>query len=277
VEENLTTTLTTAYANYKQNLDALEYYRRFILPNQVTYYRGVIVRRDIDMTAQFGDVVTAQQALATSISSYLTTLGALWTSVVSVADLLQTDDLFQLGQPRAVPALPDLESLPRWPCCHDCPAVGMRNADCGMWSPEKVRNTEFGVRKQEDNRNSAPHTPNPITQAARPEQDAKGVKTSTTPFEDSGRATQVDSGHGSRVDSGCAKLPTNIVKPTKAESLSGLNSKREESPQENEVSRTLPRHLPSLKIRQTPDANDPLLLEQPPPVPAVSGKQEPEI
>lgn len=121
VEENLTTTLATAYASYKQNLDALEDYRRYILPDQVRYYRGVIVRRDIDMAAQFGDVVTAQQALATSISSYLTTLGSLWSSVVSVADLLQTDDLFQLGQPRPVLALPDLESLAPWPCCHECP------------------------------------------------------------------------------------------------------------------------------------------------------------
>src|SRR6266851_3914508 len=39
VEENLTTTLATAYAGYVQNLDALEYYRRYILPDQVTYYR----------------------------------------------------------------------------------------------------------------------------------------------------------------------------------------------------------------------------------------------
>ncbi|HEV2948769.1 MAG TPA: TolC family protein [Gemmataceae bacterium] len=76
VEENLTTNLTTAYASYKQNLDGLEYYRRYILPDQVRYYRGVIVRRDIDMAAQFGDLVTAQQALATSISSYLSTLGS---------------------------------------------------------------------------------------------------------------------------------------------------------------------------------------------------------
>jgi cobalt-zinc-cadmium efflux system outer membrane protein len=274
VEENLTTTLAMAYSSYKQNLDALEDYRRYILPNQVTYYRGVIVRRDIDNTAQFGDVVTAQQALATSISNYLTTLGSLWMSVVSVADLLQTDDLFQLGQPRAVPALPDLNALPAWPCCHECPPSGggLHGGSCistpasaGKPAPVNVSTSRIGV--------------------AGPEQDVKRVKTTTMPFEDSGRATHADSGRathadserGTQVDSERTNLPTKVVTPTKAETLSAPSSKREEVPMENEVNRTLPRRLPSLKIRQTPDANDPLLLEQPPSVPAVSGKQEPEI
>ena len=40
VEMNLTNTLAGAFANYKSNLDALEYYRRFILPDEVRYYRS---------------------------------------------------------------------------------------------------------------------------------------------------------------------------------------------------------------------------------------------
>ena len=35
VEKNLTNTLAGAYATYKTNLDALEYYRRYILPDEV--------------------------------------------------------------------------------------------------------------------------------------------------------------------------------------------------------------------------------------------------
>ena len=35
VEMNLTNTLATAYSGYKNNLEALEYYRRYILPDQV--------------------------------------------------------------------------------------------------------------------------------------------------------------------------------------------------------------------------------------------------
>src|SRR6202007_755169 len=99
---------------YKNNLDALEYYRKFILPDQVRYYRGVFRRRQIDPSAAFGDLVTAQQTLATNVTAYLTILGQLWTSVVQVADLLQTDDLFQLGKPQPLPELPDLEHLPSW-------------------------------------------------------------------------------------------------------------------------------------------------------------------
>jgi cobalt-zinc-cadmium efflux system outer membrane protein len=131
VEENLITNLATAYGNYKNNLEALESYRRFILPDQVRYYRGVFDRRQVDAGVAFGDLVTAQQTLVADVTNYLAILGSLWTSVVSVADLLQTDDLFQLGQPREVPALPDLESLAAWPCCHDCPPHGAdRNCEC---------------------------------------------------------------------------------------------------------------------------------------------------
>jgi hypothetical protein len=38
--------------------------------------------------------------------------------VVAVADFLQTDDLFGLGQPRELPPLPDLSQLPPWACPH---------------------------------------------------------------------------------------------------------------------------------------------------------------
>jgi cobalt-zinc-cadmium efflux system outer membrane protein len=124
VEENLTTTLATAYMGYKQNLDALEYYRKYILPNQVIYYRGVYDHYQIVLGSSFGDLVTAQQTLAADVSNYLGILSSLWTSVVAVADLLQTDDLFQMAKPHAVPSLPDLDSLQAWPCCHDCPPAG---------------------------------------------------------------------------------------------------------------------------------------------------------
>jgi cobalt-zinc-cadmium efflux system outer membrane protein len=118
VEMALTNALGIAYTNYKNNLDALEYYRKYILPDQVRTYRGIFERRRIDPSLGFVDLVTAQQSLATNVTTYLGILGTLWTSVVSVADLLQTDDLFQLSQPRELPALPDLETLPGWFCPH---------------------------------------------------------------------------------------------------------------------------------------------------------------
>jgi cobalt-zinc-cadmium efflux system outer membrane protein len=122
-ETNLTNLLATAYAGYKQNLDALEYYRRYILRDQVQYYRGVFDRRQVDINAQFNDLVTAQQTLSSSVSTYLGILTSLWSSVVSVADLLETDDLFQFASPKELPAL-DLDRLAAWPCCHTCPPAG---------------------------------------------------------------------------------------------------------------------------------------------------------
>jgi cobalt-zinc-cadmium efflux system outer membrane protein len=121
VEVSLTNSFAAAYLGYKNNLDALEYYRRNILPDLVRYYRGVFDRRQIDPGAAFGDLVTAQQTLATNVTAYLAVLGQLWTSTVSVADFLQTDDLFQVGTPRELPELPDLEHLPPWPCPHPAP------------------------------------------------------------------------------------------------------------------------------------------------------------
>jgi cobalt-zinc-cadmium efflux system outer membrane protein len=118
VELALTQNLATAYSNYKNNLAAVEYYRRYILPDQVRYYRGVYERRRIDPGASFNDMVTAQQTLVGSISSYLGVLGQLWTSVVGVADLLQTNDMYQLARPIELPRVPDLESIQILPCPH---------------------------------------------------------------------------------------------------------------------------------------------------------------
>jgi cobalt-zinc-cadmium efflux system outer membrane protein len=79
-------------------------------------------------------VVAAQQTLVANVSTYLTILGQLWTAVVGVADFLQTDDLFQLAEPKELPPLPDLEHLRPWPCCHTCAEA----AACGC-SPAVVR------------------------------------------------------------------------------------------------------------------------------------------
>jgi cobalt-zinc-cadmium efflux system outer membrane protein len=117
-EVALTTNLAAAYAGYKTNLAAVEYYRRNILPDQVRYYRGVFERRKVDPTVAFGDLVQAQQVLVSDVTAYLGVLGSLWTSVVNVANFLQTDDLFQLGQPLELPPLPDFDALHPLPCTH---------------------------------------------------------------------------------------------------------------------------------------------------------------
>jgi cobalt-zinc-cadmium efflux system outer membrane protein len=112
VELTITNNLLAAFASYRTNLDALESYRREILPDQVRFYRGVFERRRIDPAAAFADLVAAQSALATSVTTYLTTLGSLWSSVVTLADFLQTDDLFQFASSEPLPPLPKVEPLP---------------------------------------------------------------------------------------------------------------------------------------------------------------------
>jgi cobalt-zinc-cadmium efflux system outer membrane protein len=119
VEVALTSSLAAAFANYQNNLFAMEYYRRHILPDLVRYYRGIYARRQIDPNSPFGDLVNAQQMLSSNVTSYLDVLQNIWMSAVGVADFLQTDDLFQLARPRTLPELPDLSQPPQWPCGHE--------------------------------------------------------------------------------------------------------------------------------------------------------------
>jgi cobalt-zinc-cadmium efflux system outer membrane protein len=121
VELSITTGLATAYSSYLDNLYAMEDYRRHILPDLVRYYRGVLDRRQADPAASFGDIVAAQQNLTANAATYLGVLGNLWTSVVTVADFLQTDDLYQVGKPLELPHLPDFDQLHAWPCPHPQP------------------------------------------------------------------------------------------------------------------------------------------------------------
>jgi cobalt-zinc-cadmium efflux system outer membrane protein len=124
VETTLANSLAAAYTNYQNNLAALEYYRRYILPDQVRTYNEVYRRYGLDPMVNFGTVVSTQQTLVTDVSAYLAILSTLWTSVVGVADFLQTDDLFQTAELKDLPALPDLDHLAPWPCCHTCPPSG---------------------------------------------------------------------------------------------------------------------------------------------------------
>ncbi|HEY7326719.1 MAG TPA: TolC family protein [Gemmataceae bacterium] len=136
VENALTGSLATSYANYKNNLFGLEYYRRYILPDQMTYYRGMFLRRQADPTASPADLVTAQQALTLNVQNYLGILGTLWSSVVSVADLIQTPDLFQMAQPHELPAMPKLDQVPHWLCPHHRVAAAPASMmDCNCAPP----------------------------------------------------------------------------------------------------------------------------------------------
>jgi outer membrane protein, heavy metal efflux system len=125
---NLTNNFANAYTNYRNALVGIDYYRRYILPDLVRYYRGVQVRRQLDPAGiSIGDLAFAQQNLSQNVQAYLGVLGNLWTSVVGVADFLQTDDLFQMATARPLPELPDFSELSTWACGHPHLA-----ASCGV-------------------------------------------------------------------------------------------------------------------------------------------------
>ena len=138
MRNDLTARLAEAFGRYQNNLRALEFYRTWILPDQVRAYRGVYERHQQEPdSVGFGDVVTAQQTLAAQITSYVSALGDAWTAVVDVANLLQTSDLFGVCTEQPVAPVPELPAL-------GCPPTVMdllrrrrltvaRRHDLGRW------------------------------------------------------------------------------------------------------------------------------------------------
>jgi outer membrane protein TolC len=66
----------------------------------VRAYRGTYKSYLNNPEADFNDVVTSQQTLAATISTYLQLLGDQWQAVADLAGLMQSDDIFALGQTR---------------------------------------------------------------------------------------------------------------------------------------------------------------------------------
>jgi outer membrane protein, heavy metal efflux system len=129
VGNDLTNRLATAFEQYENNRVLLEYYRDWIIPDQARAYRGTFERHQWQPDqVSFGDVVNAQQNLAGSIGTYLTTLGSAWSSAVNVVDLLQIDDLTAVPsagtlQPAPVPCLERFPLMPEHCPAPDLPAL----------------------------------------------------------------------------------------------------------------------------------------------------------
>jgi cobalt-zinc-cadmium efflux system outer membrane protein len=96
------------YETYRENTAiAMQQVR-----DQVRVYPILHERRNVDFAnVGFGDLVVAQQTLAGFIAGYVTALGLQWTAVADVANLLQTDDLFQVGTQQEMAPVPDLRQL----------------------------------------------------------------------------------------------------------------------------------------------------------------------
>jgi cobalt-zinc-cadmium efflux system outer membrane protein len=155
VRTALTATLAQAFERYKNNRVLLGFYREQILPDLVRVYNGVYERYRQEPPGgtkpEFNDVVVAQSNLASAVTTYVATLGAMWQAVVDVTDLLQTNDLFQVnGEPAAVEhvaAIPDLEKLAPLPCRHPCsPLPGLyQQPPDGTWPPVAPGKSDSGM------------------------------------------------------------------------------------------------------------------------------------
>jgi cobalt-zinc-cadmium efflux system outer membrane protein len=95
---DLFTNLADIFARYETNRQTAEQYHKSILVDQVRAYRGAYRRYKVDPDSDFNDVVTSQQTLASTISTYIQLLGDQWQAVADLAGLTQSDDIFALGQ-----------------------------------------------------------------------------------------------------------------------------------------------------------------------------------
>lgn len=117
VRNDLAGRLATAFERYQNNQKLIEYYRVHMLPDQVQAYRGLYQQYILQSDkVSFTALLQAQQNLLQTVTSYLGVLGDMWSSVVEMAGLLQTDDLFQNVPTAALPALDPIEALLQSPC-----------------------------------------------------------------------------------------------------------------------------------------------------------------
>jgi cobalt-zinc-cadmium efflux system outer membrane protein len=121
----LTSSMADAFRRYQENWQALEMYRKEILPKQVSAFRAAVKRHYGGEAGgvAYMDLVNSEQNLVTVIGAYLPILQAQWQAVSDLATLLQTDDIYQIAEGKQFAQPPDLEELLPLPCCHPCSPV----------------------------------------------------------------------------------------------------------------------------------------------------------
>lgn len=101
--------LAEVYGRYESNRLLAESFQSDALRDQVRAYRGVYQRYLADPSSvSFNDVIVAQQTVATVLGQYLDILQAQWQSLVDLGELLQVDDLMELGPLSTVAPISDM-------------------------------------------------------------------------------------------------------------------------------------------------------------------------
>jgi cobalt-zinc-cadmium efflux system outer membrane protein len=108
----LITSLADAFNRYQTARRSVDINGRQIR-DQVRAYRGLYERwQQLPGQVGFGDLVTAEQTLSGYITAYVTALGQQWQATVDVANLLQTEDLFNSSpQVQEMILVPDMKCL----------------------------------------------------------------------------------------------------------------------------------------------------------------------
>jgi cobalt-zinc-cadmium efflux system outer membrane protein len=110
VQLNLIADLAKTYGVYRANRELADSFKTEGLSDQVRAYRGVYQRYLADPNGvSFNDVIVAQQTLASVLTQYLDILQSQWQSVVDLGELLQVEDLFQMGPLVPVAPVPSLD------------------------------------------------------------------------------------------------------------------------------------------------------------------------
>ena len=108
-ENQLITKLAPAFGTYRANRELANSFRTEALSDQVRAYRGVYQRYLTEPSGvSFNDVIVAQQTVASVLNQYIDILQAQWQSTVDLGELLQVDDLFQMGSPTEVATIPSI-------------------------------------------------------------------------------------------------------------------------------------------------------------------------
>lgn len=108
-QNDLIAQLAPVYARYQANRQLASSFKTDALRDQVRAYKGIYQRYQTSPAdVNFNDVIVAQQTLAATLTQYLGILQAQWDGVVDLGELLQVDDIFQLGPPVPVARLPEL-------------------------------------------------------------------------------------------------------------------------------------------------------------------------
>ena len=107
----LIASLAGTYGVYQANRQLADSFKSDALRDQVRAYRGVYQRYLADPSGvSFNDVIVAQQTVASVLNQYLDILQAQWQSVVDLGQLLQVDDLFEMGDLVEVAQFPAIDT-----------------------------------------------------------------------------------------------------------------------------------------------------------------------